>query len=75
MTFTEFVAFSNYCATHAANCILYKPKSRPAKLAKNVGYIPTDSEKTKLRYLISGRSSFEELFLESSTLEVRKENA
>jgi len=74
MTFTEFVVFSNYCATHVANCLLYKPSSRPAKLAKNIGYTPTDSERTKMRYLISGKSTFEELFPEQN-LKARKVNA
>lgn len=74
MKFIDFLSLSGYCATHAAKCILYKPESRPAKIAKNVGYTPTDSERTKMRYLISGKSSFEELFPESYPKQ-RKANA
>jgi len=74
MKFIEFLSLSGYCATHAAKCILYKPESRPATIAKNVGYTPTDSERTKMRYLISGKSTFEELFPEQN-LKARKVNA
>jgi len=62
MTFTEFVVFSNYSATHVANCLLYKPESRPAKLAKNMGYTPTESESKKMRNLIAGKTNYKELF-------------
>jgi len=66
MKFLDFLVLSNYCATHAAKCILYKPNSRPAKLAKNVGYTPTEDERKKMRYLIAGKSTIEELFPESN---------
>jgi len=62
MTFTEFVDYSNYSATHVANCLLYKPDSRPAKLAKNMGYKPSDKECTKMRYLIAGKLKLSDLF-------------
>jgi len=42
--------------------VLYQSESRPAKLANNLGYKPDAEELTKLRYLVSGKQNFEQLF-------------
>jgi len=62
MKFPEFVEISTFIPTYAANCILYKPESRAAKLARNIGFKPTKEELTKMRYLVSGKKTFNELF-------------
>lgn len=55
MTFTEFIKFSNYSATWAATCVLYKPDTRPAKLAERLGFNPGKEERSKMCLVISGK--------------------
>jgi len=62
MQFREFVELANYSATHVSHCLLYRPNSRPANLAKHFGYNPSEQEMSAMRKLIAGRDSFESLF-------------
>ena len=62
MSLIDFLAVLNYSPTYAANCVLYHPKSRPAKLAQQLGYQPDEEECTKLRYLVAGKHDIKALF-------------
>nr|WP_206663276.1 hypothetical protein [Ningiella ruwaisensis] len=45
MTFKEFLEKSQYSEVYASHCLLYKPKSRVAKIAEALGYKPTEADK------------------------------
>ena len=63
MKFQEFVKASGYRPLTVAKAILnYQKSERIDTLMQSIGYKPTAEEKTKMRYLISGKGSFEELF-------------
>ena len=62
MTFNEFIETMEFSPKYAAKCILYEPESRPAKVARKLGYNPIKEEKTKLVYLVSGKKSYGELW-------------
>jgi len=62
MQFREFIEITDYSATHIAHCLLYRPNSRPAKLAKNFNYKPTECDFFLMRKLIAGRETLDNLF-------------
>lgn len=55
MTFQDFLNKTDYSPAYAASRLLYFPKSRPVKLAKSLGYSPTEIERKMLIKLASGK--------------------
>ncbi len=45
MTFKEFLSITQYTEVYASHCLLYMPNSRPSKMAKNLGFEPTEEER------------------------------
>lgn len=66
MTFADFIEQTDYSPTHVAHSLLYKPNSRPSKLAQTLGYSPSVDDMKNMRKLIAGKGDHSELFKQAS---------
>lgn len=64
MTFKEFVNATGYSAIYVAQCLTYRPKSRPAILAKSLNYEPTEVDRKKMMNLVASKEKVESLWPE-----------
>lgn len=48
MTFDEVLEFTGYSEVYLSECILYRPKSRPAQQAGKLGYVITPEDKKRM---------------------------
>jgi len=60
MIFRKFLEITCYTPIYAARKILYAPNSRPAKMAKNLGFEITPSVRSGLVWVASGSLSIDQ---------------
>ena len=67
MTYREFSEVSKYSTmTIAQHFLGYSESERIGSLAKALGFEPSDKDKTNMRYMVSGKKKFEELYGEAA---------